>query len=86
MFVAALFWVSNPAVLRYLYTLPGPPDAPVLSAAQTGLAAVIVLIISQCMKVARSRRKPSSDKDKDPCISSSESDTQLAMFPIFKQK
>lgn len=76
MFVAALFWGSNPAALRYLYTSPGPPDAPVLSAAQTGLAAVILLIISQCMKAARARRKPSTDKDKDPRVSSSDSDTQ----------
>ena len=76
MFVAALFWVSNPVALRYFYTPPGPPDAPVLLAAQTGLAAVILLIISHGMKAVRSRRKPSSDKDKDPCISSSDSDTQ----------
>ena len=55
MFVAALFWVSNSVALRYFYTPPGPPDAPVLSAAQTGLAAVILLIISRGMKATRSK-------------------------------
>lgn len=76
MFLAALFWGSNPAALRYLYTSPGPPDAPVLSAAQTGLAAVILLIISQCIKAARARRKATSDREKDPPMRVSDSDTQ----------
>ena len=77
MFVAALFWGSNPAALRYLYTSPGPPDAPVLSAAQTGLASVILIIISQCMKAARARRKMAPSREQDPpSMRTSASDTQ----------
>ena len=77
MFVAALFWGSNPAALRYLYTSPGPPDAPVLSAAQTGLASVILIIISQCIKAAKARQKLISNRDKGPPpIRTSDSDTQ----------
>ena len=71
MFIAALFWGSNPAALRYLYTSPGPPDAAVLSAAQTGLAAVILLIISQVIRAVKARRK-----EKDPAVRSTDSDTQ----------
>ena len=77
MFVAALFWGSNPAALRYLYTNPAPPDAPVLSAAQTGLASVILIIISQCMKAARARRKTGPSREQDPPpMRTSDSDTQ----------
>lgn len=75
MFVAALFWGSNPAALRYLYTSPGPPDAAVLSAAQTGLAAIILLTLSQSLKAWRARRamrrlqqKESPDSDRQKLI------------------
>lgn len=71
MFIAALFWGSNPAALRYLYTSPGPPDAAVLSAAQTGLAAVILLIISQFIRAVKTRRR-----QKHPTVKSRDSDTQ----------
>ncbi|KAL3139556.1 hypothetical protein ABBQ38_003876 [Trebouxia sp. C0009 RCD-2024] len=71
MFIAALFWGSNPAALRYLYTSPGPPDAAVLSAAQTGLAAVILLIISQSIRAVKARRR-----EKHPAVKSRDSDTQ----------
>ena len=71
MFIAALFWGSNPAALRYLYTSPGPPDAAVLSAAQTGLAAVILLIISQCIRAVKARRKAA-----EPARKPTDSDTQ----------
>lgn len=71
MFIAALFWGSNPAALRYLYTSPGPPDAAVLSAAQTGLAAVILLIISQSIRAVKARRRATS-----PSRKSTDSDTQ----------
>ena len=71
MFIAALFWGSNPAALRYLYTSPGPPDAAVLSAAQTGLAAVILLIISQSIRAVKARRK-----QKDHAVKPTDSDTQ----------
>ena len=74
MFIAALFWGSNPAALRYLYTSPGPPDAAVLSAAQTGLASVILIIISQSMRALKRRR--SRLRDKDPAVRSTDSDTQ----------
>lgn len=77
MFVAALFWGSNPAALRYLYTSPGPPDAPVLSAAQTGLAAVILQAISYLIRVARNRQKASLSREKTPPVhSDSDADTQ----------
>ena len=71
MFIAALFWGSNPAALRYLYTSPGPPDAAVLSVAQTGLAAVILLIISQCIRAVKARRRAA-----EPARKSTDSDTQ----------
>ena len=76
MFIAALFWGSNPAALRYLYTSPGPPDAAVLSAAQTGLAAIILVVLSQSLKAWRARRAmrrlqqtaSSADSDKQKLI------------------
>ena len=71
MFIAALFWGSNPAALRYLYTSPGPPDAAVLSAAQTGLAAAILLIMSQCIRAVKARRRAA-----EPARKSTDSDTQ----------
>lgn len=68
MFVAALFWGSNPAALRYLYTSPGPPDAAVLSAAQTGLAAIILLTLSQSLKAWRARRNMRRLQQKDSLL------------------
>lgn len=79
MFIAALFWGSNPAALRYLYTSPGPPDAAVLSAAQTGLAAVILLIISQCIRALKARRR-----QKDPTMKSTDTDTQVLIPHIIR--
>ena len=84
MFIAALFWGSNPAAVRYLYTSPGPPDAAVLSAAQTGLAAVILLIISQCTRAVKQRR--SISRDKDTAVTSTDSDTQQLIPHIIRSE
>ena len=52
-------------------------NAPVLSAAQTGLASVILIIISQCIKAAKARQKLNSNRDKGPpSVRTSDSDTQ----------
>ena len=45
MVVTALIWGSNPLALRFLYLSPGPPSSAVLAAAQTVLAAFILLAL-----------------------------------------
>lgn len=81
MFVAALFWGSNPAALRYLYTSPGPPDAAVLSAAQTGLAAIILLTLSQSLKAWRARRNMRRLQQKDSLLSPDSDRQKLITAP-----
>ena len=45
MVITALIWGSNPLALRFLYLSPGPPSSAVLAAAQTVLAAFILLAL-----------------------------------------
>ena len=85
MFVAALFWGSNPAALRYLYTSPGPPDAAVLSAAQTGLAAIILLTLSQSLKAWRARRTLRRLQQKDALVSPDSDRQKLITQPASGQ-
>ncbi|EIE27659.1 hypothetical protein COCSUDRAFT_39263 [Coccomyxa subellipsoidea C-169] len=55
---SALTCASTPVALRYLYLQPHPPASPVLAAAQTGFAAVIMRGVGAGVRRALSRAEP----------------------------